>query len=329
MATSSHQWVLFGIDLKNLWQEYRAAWREVFWQQGAVVRTALDEPVQLVPVDEVSSLLSEDRALAVELPDNLVLERQIRLPRSAQANVSNVIDAEVNASSPFAAEDTVYGWKVLENNSNTLVVGLALCSKSLIMEYLHRADLEPREGLEIWGRLGHEHIVIDGFGEGARHRRYRQRLHRLTILGTIVFVCLLLIFTTPVFYKLQQLEAVQTAYDQVRLEAGEIASLRAKLARRNELVEKLNAQVDDTTHPLLALSALTDLLDDDVWLSAYQQEGRVVEIQGTATNAAAMMQALAGNDIFDRVRATSAFRKLGNQNKERFQIEVTFAERSL
>ncbi|MDO3385242.1 PilN domain-containing protein [Gilvimarinus sp. SDUM040013] len=332
MATNSHQWVLFGVDLKGMWQEYIAAWREVFWQQGARIRSLLDEPVELLELKQgevvsqsIGSGAADTQACALLLPQELVLDRQIRLPRSAHANLSQVVAAEVIASSPFAPEDTATGWQVMENTGSVIVVALVIVSTSAVMEYVHGTPALGDDPLEIWAQVGSQYVVIEGFAETQRNKRYSGRLKKLAVMCACIALAFLVVCITPVFYKLQQLAYVEEAYSEVRLEAGEIASLRGSLAKKNKLIDDLNGLLQSDVQPLQALNLLTYLLADDVWLSDYSQRGSVVEIQGTAVNAAAMMQYLSQQPYFEKVRATSGFRKIGNRDLERFQIELTFS----
>lgn len=333
MATNSQQWVLFGIDLYGLWQDYIAAWREVFWQQGSSMRAAIDEPVQVLSLSNneltrevAGASASGSQSAAFLLPADMVLDREIRLPKSAHANLAEVVSAEVVASSPFGPDDTAFGWRILENNAAVVIVALVIVSKSTAMGLIHSDERLALPNLEVWASVNDQYIVLDGFGEQARNSRYLHRLKRLALMLGITLLAACLFFVTPVVYKMQQLKAVEEAYQEVRREAGNIGALRGGLAKKNALIMNLNQELAERVPPQEALSTLTYYLADDVWLTGYKQEGAVVEIQGAASNGAAMMQYLSQQPEFERVRAVSAFRKLGSKDQERFQIELTYAK---
>lgn len=330
MANNS-QWVLFGYDLRGLWQSFAGAWREVFLDYGSGIRLALDEPVTVHPLDgaepfAVGIAAKTVRARAILVPEAQVLTRQLTLPRLSENNLESIVRAEVTASSPFPAEDTAWGWRLVQRSGDTITVALAVISKSALANYLHDRDPElSLDTYEIWAEVASTYVVIEGFGESERNRRYRRRLQQFTGLIALTLLCLLALAAVPGVYKAQELEKLESAYEEINSLARQAVAARADLARQNELLVQLNTLTQATTNPVFALDTITRLLGDDVWINRYVQQGNVVELDGNATNAAELMQQLSDSALFESVEARSGFRRLGNSGLERFQLELTFA----
>ena len=330
MASNS-QWVLFGYDLRHLWQSFTGAWREVFLDYGSHIRLALDEPVKVHPLDGteafVSGIAAKDvRSQALLLPESQVLTRQLTLPRLSENNLESIVLAEVTASSPFPAEDTAYGWRLIGRSSDTIIVALAVISKSALANYLHGRDPElSLDAYELWAEVAASYVVIEGFGESERNRRYRNRLKQFAGLVSVTVVCVLALAAIPSIYKSHELDKLQEAYAEINNQARQAVAARADLARQNEILGQLNTLTQTATNPVFALDTITQLLGDEVWINRYEQQGNMIELDGNAANAAELMQQLSNSEIFERVEARSGFRQLGNSGLERFQLELTFA----
>src|SRR5690554_257406 len=330
MANNS-QWVLFGIDLRLGWHRYMQAWRDVFFDHGSPLREALDEPVRVQPLDgsdafNVGTAAKTVNAQALLLPETQVLTRTLVLPSVSEANLTAIVQAEVIASSPFPTTDTAFGWRLLRRSDKVLTVALVIISKSGAANAIHKRDPElSLDEHELWAQVDDIYLVIEGFGETKRNQRYRRRLGQFTLWCGLAVLCLLALAAVPGVYKAHQLEQLEEAYTEVNRSSRQAVEARSALARQNELLDHLNSLTQATTNPVYALDRITRMLEDDVWISRYIQKGRVVEIDGHATNAAELMQELSNSPEFDKVEARSGFRQAGNTGLERFQLEVTFA----
>ncbi|WP_339897196.1 PilN domain-containing protein [uncultured Gilvimarinus sp.] len=332
MSVQTSQWVLFGYDLRGIWQSFRGAWREVFWAQGAPVRELIDEPVALQSPDGAAELLGHGRAeiaaTAILLPDDMVLSKSLNVPRMAGVAPSEVVANEVVAASPFGADDTAYGWRVLDSDAAKLVVGVAIASKSSVMSYVHQSrPTAAAKAIEIWAMVDSQYIVLSGFGEYERNTRYRRRLQKAALLVSCAALLLVMSVAVPVAYKYYDLTATQAAYSDIQEQAKDIVQLRTGLASANQYIDELNSAEKNVSNPMFVLNLLSDKLPDDAWLTSFEQEGDSVTIDGVADNGAALMQEISQYQGVQNVRAVSGIRKVGkNDEKERYSFAFTVAE---
>ncbi|WP_041523944.1 PilN domain-containing protein [Gilvimarinus agarilyticus] len=332
MSVQTSQWVLFGYDLRGLWQSFRGAWREVFWAQGAPVRKLIDEPVALQAPDGSVELLGvggdDIAANAILLPEDTVLSKSLNVPRMAGVAPSQVVANEVVAASPFGSDDTAYGWRVLDSDAAKLVVGVAIASKSSVMSYVHQSrPSAAAKAIEIWAMVGGQHIVLSGFGEYERNTRYRRRLQKAAVLVSCALLLLVMALAVPVAYKYYDLAATQAAYNNIQQQAKDIVQLRTGLATANQYIDELNSTEMSVSKPMFVLNLLSDKLPDDAWLTSFEQEGGSVTIDGVADNGAALMQEISQYPSIQNVRAVSGIRKVGKSDeKERYSFAFTVAE---
>ncbi|UTF59835.1 PilN domain-containing protein [Gilvimarinus sp. DA14] len=332
MSEQTSQWVLFGYDLRGLWQSFRGAWREVFWAQGAPLRELIDEPVALKSPDGTTELKGRGSgniaATAILLPDSMVLSKSLIVPRMAGIAPSSVVANEVVAASPFGADDTAFGWRVLDSDASKSVIGVAIVSKSAVMNHVHQSRPEAAvNSIEVWSVVGDQYIVLSGFGEHERNSRYRRRLQKVAVLVSLASLSVLLSVAVPVTYKYYDLASTQAAYYDIQQQAKEIVELRTSLANVNRYIDELNSTQENVSNPMFVLNLLSERLPDDAWLTSFEQEGDSVTIDGIADNGATLMQEISQYPSVQNVRAVSGIRKVGNNDeKERYSFAFTVAE---
>lgn len=333
--TSSNHWVLFGYDLHALVQTYRRAWRETFLSYNSGLRQRIDEPILVKRIgEEGGCIIGPDEEVikshAILLPDSHVLIRKITLPDVAESTLDEVVNSEILASSPFPLEDVASGWKIIKRSKGIIHIVLAIVSKSAVVSFFQRAAPEiDLDATEIWVEEDNEYIVIEGYGEKLRNHRYKSRLKKISVLIFLAAAFLMGIAAIPGIYKSYELEAMESWHDEISKEANEVLKLRASLTKSNELISRLNGEVQSIANPVATLSVITALLGDDVWVNHYMQKGRIVELDGNAANAAALMQKLSNSDVFEKVTARSGFRQVGRSEMERFQLELIIAKESV
>ena len=143
MATN--QFEVFGVDVRDYGHLWLAAWRDLLFGDDSPVRGALDSQVRLRQADgsvetyqagnQITGSHPSHEALAI--PERLVLSRTMTLPAIAEADLEPALQLEIAACSPFAADDTVAGWRVTRGaDLTTLTVELVIASRSAVMGFL-------------------------------------------------------------------------------------------------------------------------------------------------------------------------------------------------
>ncbi|MDO6746790.1 PilN domain-containing protein [Gilvimarinus sp. 1_MG-2023] len=328
--SKSNQWELFGVDLRQLGWLFKRAWQEVFWAYSSPVREALDKSVTTYRWDkgkapELTAAKGAGLA-AIVLPDDFVLARSLMLPRAALANLPGVISAEVDASSPFLAEDRMVGARLNDTGNRSVELVLAIVSRSSVMTLLHQthADIK-QDDFEIWAEHKGQPVVLEGFGEHHRNKLYKKRLFSLGGFFILGLFSLSLLLALPAIYQNHRYAEVQQALEASEDAAAVAMRYRNKLLENNNTLEALQREKTETISPLIPLAILSDQLGDDAWLGGYEQERGKIEVSGYANNAAELIQQLTEGGDFKGVKPVSAIRQVRRSNVERFELELQLA----
>ncbi|QFU76705.1 general secretion pathway protein GspL [Halioglobus maricola] len=334
MFESQQNWELFGYDMRDLGRHFTAAWRDFLWAYDSPVRARLDEPVRLQSMDGVACYQAGELCTgtgadcaAVLLPEDLVLSRLLRLPLAVESDLPAVVALEVNANSPFSADDTGYGWRVIERGEQQLKVVLVIVSRSAAMTYVAQ-EYGSHDPLaqELWVDSEGAKVVVEGFGEGQRRERYKRRLVRVaSMLGGAALVVLVAIAASAGLKKVE-LGNVEEIAQRTQMETAEASRMRAELSQANEAIAEINTLQQDHPSPHLELARLTSLLSDDAFIERFSMSGTEIDLRGRATDASSLMQVLTEQADYGRVSAASPIRRVPGQDKEQFHLKITMGE---
>lgn len=337
MTLDASQWSLFGYDLRRFGHYFVGGWRDFLWGQHSPVLSAIDEIVRVTRSDGTTSFYRGGQPVSIEgqgddvvaqavmLPDALVLSKQLKFPAAVEHELEAAVAMEVTTSSPFARDDTCYGYTLATRGDDTLTVSLAISSQSAVMAHIAgEMNSHELQAYEVWADVNDGVVVLQGFGEQARKQRNRRRMGQLGLLGLYCVFAILAIFAVAAggkYLQLQRVESMQreaqSAAAQALVEREQFAAAKGMIIAAHELRASLPA-------PHHELKRLTTLLGDDTWLSVVDIKGRQIRIEGESTDAAAVMQLLLNDPAYSRVESPVAFRK-ARGGAERFVLSLTLA----
>jgi len=344
--TSADNSRFFGLDLSQWPRQWRAAGVLLLglpalgWLVPAV-RVRLRQTAGRRSVWEVARGVAtpaprvgadDARAQAVELPTDRVLERRLMLPPLAPADLAQAVQLEVASASPFGAGQTVFGYAAAPAQGGVCQVDLAITSRQQVEQVLQVVALEAGSASatpEVWvlptsadpsGPL--RPVVLQGCGEGVRAVAVRRGLAlRLGLLALALALLAALIVTPTLLLRQRARQAEQSLGDLQRQAAPQIAQREALVQR----VERLRA-VGRVMDGQLALAPVLDMLSrtipDGAWLTQLRVEGNKLVLNGSADDAAALVQLLAAQPGARDVRLASPATRSQGASKETFIIEM-------
>lgn len=339
MALNRDSLRLFGLDLVSCVEFFHDGWRDALrWR--ALRWLSPSEPVRVLHSDGRSSWVAGDsglpvragataRAIAIELPEDIVLRRELSFPRLPAADLGDAVLLEARSVSPFVDDDLAVGFVTAPGGGRNLRVQLAIASRRQIGQHLETL-LPQLNGVqpEVWA-AGRPPIVFGGYGELDRARRCG-RARALLVAGLLLAAALgLAIALTPTIQIRQQAIEAQYAYDAVLQLTAPQTALREQLVQANEQLAHARDIVATQGNPLAVLEGLTRQLPDDVVLNVLELRGAEVRMSGQADNPAALMQALGSVPFFRDVRAPSASARAPGSNKESFTIQLNVVQEAL
>lgn len=344
MSSATSNARFFGLDLQALRRELHAAWQQmrgwpiVKWLTPAVpvrvLRTGGAEAFWLaegMAVTADAGGMKAARFSAIELPEDDLLVRTLKLPSLPAGEIAQAVALDVAGASPFPAEDLVWGHSTRQIKPGAVEVLAVLASRRQVQSRLQSLSAAgPGAAVpEVWAIMqGSRPIIFSGFGE-------TRRLSYAAVRRRIAFALLLLALGLAVFMaatptaqlRLRALEAMQSS-EVLKKRTESLVRQRAALARAAETEAALKEILAQSTDPLRVMEVLTQALPDDTSLLGLQTQGSKVTINGMTVNAAALMQQLGARPEVRDVKApTAATRPLGT-TKDSFNIELTLAGRS-
>lgn len=333
----------FGIDLRALWQATRQAWRQLpqkpflAWLTPPVPVRLLqadgDESLwlgaQLQPHAETASRLGKTPFIAVELPQDIVLQRTLTIPPMGEADTANAVQLELRSISPFPEADLAWGYTLRTEPSGARRIQAALTSRKQVAKYLEtqKNRLPPHAQPEIWvrsqGPAPVVPIVIQGYGE-QRRKAYAARQRNISY-GLLLLAAALagaIAITPTAQLRLRVIEAGY-AYEALYLRSQPLMAKREALVQTAEQLKSLAELLSGRIEPLYILNKLTQVLPDDTYLQSFRLQGAKATIGGVTSNATQLMQTLSTQEGLRDVKAPSPATRLPGSPKESFTIEFT------
>ena len=323
-----------GVDLALLWHDMREPWRNVYqWPLFAWLTP--QPPVLLRQADGGQSIWVGDKKIdaravpqftAVELPDDYVLRRPLRLPAMAHDDALAAMGLEARSSSPFDAADLVWGYtRHGKPNAVGQSVELVIASRKQIAQYLAGLPADvTKSSPEVWVLSGAAApAVLSGYGEPAREAFCsRRRRSGLVLLASLALGGGVLAVTPSIQLRARAIEAA-SAYEDIAKKSAPAVRQREQLMSTVESMGALAELTNGRIEPLLVLDKLTQVLPDDSALQNFKLQGNKLSFSGQTGNASALMQLLGEVPGFKEVHAPTAATRLGISGKEVFSVELT------
>ncbi len=347
MPSLSHESRLFGIDLSSFGRDLRAGWQALLRTRACAWLTPA-QPVRLLRADgserwldgqtfkptaprRVGNVASASYATAVELPEDQVLQRHLRVPAMAEAELADAVALDVASASPFPRDDLTWGHRSTVAADGRRQVDIALASRSgaqrclySVAQTLGAPGLDDPAAVEVWAVASDDAappMQLRGFGEPRRAARaLAGRRRRLLLLLLIALLLLAVLLTPTVQLNWRALQA-EDAYARLAQSAAPMVAKRAGLVAASDRLTTLRDVFFDHVDPLRVLDRLTQVIPDDTALTSLQLDGLKVRISGQATNAAALMQTLGAQPGLRDVKAPTPATRYPGSPKENFDIE--------
>ena len=333
----------FGLDLNQLKADIFKTWRKApQWPPLSWLRPL--QLLTLVPAQGEPSAVWENGApaagvksrsafWAIELPEAMVLRKVLQLPPLDPADCQSAPELEVQAISPFPAEDLLWGYTELSRSKTLVRLQLVLASRNQVQPFIQNRIEQRQQAAgasagsltppEVWV-LGPERkpIVFQGFGENLRLQTGRKKwLWNLAGVGLAVALLAAIAITPTAQLRLRALQAV-AAYESMASKTTDVVAKREQLIQSADKVAYLAGALADRMDSVKVLSMLTQQLPDDTALQSARIQGSKVTITGLTDNASRLMQLLSNQEGVKDVKAPSAATRIQGVNKESFTIEL-------
>lgn len=329
----------FGLALAPLGRDLLTAWRGMaewralawLWPRSAVCvylptgERLLSTSLEAAPVAD-DKRASSARLVAVQLPEELLLRRSLHLPQLQTAELQAAVAIEMQALSPFAQGDAIWGQDTGVRDGGGLQVAVVLSSRKLIENHL--ATVHPQrvaQNPEVWAGRAQApgFLVLPGFGEARRQRQSALGRWGSAALVTLILAMLTGMAITPSAQLYLRAHKATEAMVELQKKAEPVMGQRQTLLQTAEQLSKLETLAGKLVSPLQIINLVTESLPDDTSLLTLQIQGSQVSMNGQTSNASALMKMLGGVPALHDVRApVPAIKPLGAP-RETFNLEFT------
>lgn len=237
-------------------------------------------------------------AVVVLLPHGTLLERIVTLPLAAEAGLAAVLGYEMDRYTPFSAEEVYWTATVISRDREQarLRVRIALAPRvtlAPVVAMLARLNVAPTviESAAPDGTV--RHLPLHARDEAAG-RRARQWL----LAGCVC--CVLLgaaLAAVPFVRQGQQAGEVEGRIAALQPAVAQADALRRQLTAQSAGSDVIAAEELRLGEPLQALSALTQLIPDDTFLTVLTLHERQLGIDGQSASAARLIGLLSADPV--------------------------------
>jgi general secretion pathway protein L len=231
-------------------------------------------------------------AVILVVPGRLLV-REVALPLAAERSLDSLLGYEIDRLTPFSATDVVWSHRVLarDHAKGRLRVELALLPRSAVAPLLAALPIAP-DGLEAAGPDGAvRRLSLAVPDPGRRAARRRREAWAMAVCAVVVIALIAL----PFLRQSLALADIEASIAALRPQVDHAEALRQRLIAGGAGSGRLAAARAESGSALHALSALTDLLPDDTWLTSLGLRKGQVSIEGHSAEATRLIATLAAD----------------------------------
>lgn len=287
-----------------------------------------DLPVQR---QQISDLLREheldEAPRDLMLTEDQVLRKSLSMPLAAESNLRQALAFEMDRHTPFQADDIYFDYRIAEREKDKAVLKLDLvvATRAVIdkqVEALAERGLAP-SGVD---------IAIDGRPAGMNllplEGRYRvsNRRTRMNLLLSLVAVLLLaIVMAQSLWLRQAQIENVQAALDEVRVEARRVQNVRTQIEDASEAAGFMQTRRAANRPTLKVIAEVTKILPDDTYLDRMRVWDGNLQIQGKSDNAQQLIEVVNLSPLFEGAGFRGSTRLDGATQKEIFDLNASLS----
>jgi general secretion pathway protein L len=298
--------------------------------QQAIPQAGASEEVQSGLRNAIHAAMKGKRAAVIGvIPDHQSLARSLTLPLAAKAHIEEAIRYQIERLSPFKSDNTLYGIKLLESgrDANALHFKLFIVSKALV------ADIQEQSA-----RLGFpiDRFAIEAAGSGSLETlTFTSQATAVTklplatkVLLSASLVLIASFLLVPIIGKWKTMEALEREITLFKPKAEQVLKLRSErdrvIALRTRVIDLKRA----VQPPIAILSKLSELIDDQTFITELRMEGALITMSGLSADASKLAQRLGAADSFKSVKYSGPVMRDAQAARDRFTLILEMAASS-
>ena len=273
--------------------------------------------------------IARDKNIDLRLNENHFLVRTLSLPSGAKPYLDGIVRSQIDRLMPWKAEDTVFGWSMMEDTAQGLLLYVAATQKSKLESLLSFFKDIPVKSFSC-------HVVV-------RHEGKTQTVP-LPVLpiafpsrptsSTILRRVLVSALSATLICQAASL-AAQSVLD------ADLAAIQTETARLRAQELEAKKPLSNETDPIIAfaerkinqaplvevLNELARIFPDHTYLTATSIENQTIHIEGVSTDVTTLPALIDGSTFFTKATFSAATTRQRSGTGEHFRIDATLTAR--
>jgi general secretion pathway protein L len=264
--------------------------------------------------------------LLLRLPPKALLEHRFAMPLAAERDAAEVLRYEIDRVTPFNPEDVFWTWSPerRDREHGRLFVRLSLVLRKPFEDVIQRlsaAGLSPRglEAVAADGGMRHLPMASDTGSGGT--------LARAFVRVAAIACAMLAVVAVVLPFVLQQARIQRAAHDISLLQprVTEAAALRRRIMGQAAGADALAAERRRTGDAVQALAAVTGVLPDTTFLTAFDLSQRTIALTGQSADPAGLIAAMSADPAIGSPSFSAPVTAAPNGRGSLFSITATLA----
>lgn len=336
--------VLFGLDLRNFGRLLKLALNQLLFDPSSYLAKRFQPPLWIYadgqwyrcvagevsksdPPQDAGAPSEEANFYGACVREEDVLFKRLRLPSSSEMFLADAIALEVDQSSPFAAEELIFGACIESRDAGLLDLVVAMTTRGAASRALERwrdqlpagEDVVSAQACAMTDR--NRLVEFDEYIEPERNRFYLSRLRDFSMRTAAIALALVLMIAIPAASSSYRARNLADEYAQLRHEAKSIDRAVGALHAKRDIVATISEDVEARLDFAFWLHHIAQSTPDGTRLERMSIQERSVQVLGYSDNAANYLRVLTEQPSYSEVSARSAFVRHSRTGKERFQID--------
>jgi len=267
--------------------------------------------------------------LVLSLTSEQAIQKIIQLPAVAKENIEQVVAFELDKHTPFNNEQVYFSLKQQgKEESGHINIQIILTPKErldALFFILNKSDVRP-EIIEYENAANNYLEDYDTYNLLPEWERPAKNKVAQAIIGTLSLLVLLLttsVFVYPVWQQGQAVERLKKEIKSLKNDTDFVQEKQLELSEIIEETEKIKRIKQRVPDVLKLIDMLSELINDETWLTHLQLKNDRVQIQGQSAAAEGLIGVLETSNFFNDVRFVSPLTQDKRTGLERFQISAS------
>jgi len=290
-----------------------------------VFSMAQDAALQKQQVEDLllkNELQEAPRFLLMEL--ECVLNRELKLPLAAEANLAQVLSFEMDRQTPFRASDVYYDWKILGRNNETGQLRLEIFVIPRI-EVDQAVSAVTDRGFSLSGVDiidGDKALGLNLLPAERRFRSVNRKARMNLALGAACAVLLAMVMAQSIYLREHQVAELEDAIAEVQSEAREVMKIKKQIEESSEAAGFLASRRSEVPLAIEVLADITRILPDDTYLDRLVITNSSVQLQGKSQNAQRLIELVNESGLLDEAAFRGSTRLDARSGLEIFEVNA-------